>query len=184
MFCMLQLQYPWSIIIISSFILNCQHKINMSWWPVFVSISCLVFAAGPFHRAYHIGDASFSQMPFTSIRSLPPNASFSSFLKFLLLTYFQWSLFLPCEITSSNLVAKPEDLSDLPFSPFSLAQDIKISRANIWGKHLKISTYRLAQAWTKIQIWAAAAPWYRISLLLHLMTLLQALWMTKTCLPN
>ena len=112
------------------------------------------------------------------------DASFSPFLKFLLLTYFQWSLFLPCEITSSNLVAKREDLSDLPFSPFSLAQDIKISRANIWGKHLKISTNRLAQAWTKIQIWAAAAPWYRISLLLHLMTLLQALWMTKTCLPN
>ena len=102
----------------------------------------------------------------------------------LSLLFWNFCFFLPCEIPSSNLVAKREDLSDLPFSPFSLAQDIKISRANIWGKHLKISTYRLAQAWTKIQIWAAAAPWYKISLLLHLMTLLQALWMTKTCLPN
>ena len=147
----------------------------MSWWPVFVSILCLVFAAGPFHRAYHIEGASFTKC--LSYRcSLPPNEISASDL-------FSVGFFLPCEISSSNLVAKREDLSDLPFSPFSLAQDIKIPRANIWGKHLKIPTNRLAQAWNKIQIWAAA-PWYKISLLLHLMTLLQALWMTKTCLQN
>ena len=49
---------------------------------------------------------------------------------------------LPCEITSSNLVAKREDLSDLPFSPFSLAQDIKIPRANIWGKQAAQNTHQ------------------------------------------
>ena len=154
----------------------------MSWWPVFVSILCLVFAAGPFHRAYHIDGASFSQMPFTSML-FASKCVFLSFSEISASDLFSVVSLLPCEITSSNLVAKREDLSDLPFSPFSLAQDIKIPRANIWGKHLKIPTNRLAQAWNKIQIWAAA-PWYKISLLLHLMTLLQALWMTKTCLQN
>ena len=75
--------------------------ISMSWWPVFVSLSCLVLPPGPLHPTYHHIAASFSnnsQLLFTF--SIP-------------LSKFQWQTF-GATLISNNWFGKASNKIWIP----------------------------------------------------------------------